>query len=127
MTNYERFREDIEKLSRLGIEIAVEKIKNKIDACSGIHCGDCLFHPDDCVNEKLQWADEEYQELEVDWSKVPVDTKIWVRDSEYEQLLPRYFAKYENDEVYAWCAGATSFSAGDEVTEWRYAKLAEEE
>lgn len=71
----------------------------------------------------------------VDWTKVPVDTKILVKDSLSDEWLPRYFAKYDEqtDVVYAWSFGATSFSiskncdAGTEVTPWLRAKLYEEE
>ena len=36
----------------------------------------------------------------------------------------RYFAKYENNKVYAWDNGATSWSAKS-ITDWQYAKLIE--
>lgn len=63
-----------------------------------------------------------------DWSKVQVDTKVWVRDGDEEQWKPRYFAKYENGKVYAWHDGATSFSAQNSKACicWKYVKLAEE-
>ena len=63
--------------------------------------------------------------LPFDWSKVPVDTPILVRDSENDEWLHRHFAKFEDDYVYAWEDGRTSWSSSDEV-DWKYAKLAEE-
>lgn len=69
---------------------------------------------------------DEYKESEVDWSKVPVDTKIYVRDYENVEWIPMYFAKYEDGRVYAWSAGGTAWSCS-ETTGWEYAKLAEEE
>lgn len=126
MTNYEYYKKDIEKLARFGIEVALKKDADKIVPCTDIACDECLFHLGTCADKKLQWADEEYAEPEVDWSKVPVDTKIWVRDSKCEEWVPRYFAKYENGVFGAWNSGATSFSAEDSVTNWKYAKLAEE-
>lgn len=64
----------------------------------------------------------------VDWSKVKVDTKILVRGNEQADWGKRYFAKYENELVYVWGCGRTSWSAFDkEVFGWKYAKLAEEE
>jgi hypothetical protein len=64
----------------------------------------------------------------VDWSKVKVDTKILVRNYEQEDWSKRYFAKYENERVFTWSRGKTSWSVCDkEVIDWNYAKLAEEE
>lgn len=69
-------------------------------------------------------------EPEVDWSKVEVDTPILVKYALNEtKWSRRYFAKYEDGEVYAWQEGATSWSIGNDnnVTCWAYAKLAEVE
>lgn len=63
----------------------------------------------------------------VDWSKVPVDTPILVRDFETSKWEKRYFAFFENGRVHAWCGGTTSWS-NENITRtisWRYAKLAE--
>ena len=62
---------------------------------------------------------EEYEEPEIDWNKVEVDTPILVKDMEYENWRKRYFAEYKNEVVYAWGNGKTS-----DVTTWNYAKLA---
>lgn len=75
------------------------------------------------VQEK-KWANSEYVEPPVDWSKVAVDTPILVRDSANLEWVKRYFAKYENGSVYAWSNGATSWS-GDGCTPWKLAKLPE--
>ena len=64
----------------------------------------------------------------IDWSKVPVDTPILVKDFKEYNWERRYFAKVENDKVYAWDGGATSWSVGNSkccFTSWRHAKLAE--
>ena len=67
----------------------------------------------------------EFEEI-VDWSKVPVDTKILVSD-DGERWTRRYFAKYENGRVYAFYDGATSFTGSNEsLLGWEYAKLYEE-
>jgi hypothetical protein len=62
----------------------------------------------------------------VDWSKIKVDTKVYVRDNAYCDWIPRYFAKYKNGIFYAWKQGATSWSAESEQFAWKYYKLAEE-
>ena len=69
----------------------------------------------------------EFEEI-VDWSKVPVDTKILVSDYDDTSVwIRRYFAKYENGIVYAFSDGLTSFTIGDAgVCGWKYAKLYEE-
>ena len=76
-------------------------------------------------------AELDFEEV-VDWSKVPVDTKILVAncDSEGEVIewKKRHFAKYENGIVYAWSDGQTSFTAelDGSCINWDYAKLYEE-
>ena len=76
--------------------------------------------------------DFDFEEV-VDWSKVPVDTKILVANfigNDYEIVWKkRYFAKYENGKIYAWCDGATSFSvdSDDLCTRWDFVKLYKEE
>ncbi len=63
-------------------------------------------------------------EPEVDWSKVPVDTPILVRNSKDDAWYKKYFAEYKNGRVYAWDGGGTSWSSVTH-TPWEYAKLAE--
>ena len=81
-----------------------------------------------CFEEKDQLIDiGEYLGV-IDWSKVPVDTPILVKDFKEYNWERRYFAKVENDKVYAWDGGATSWSVGNSkycFTSWRHAKLAE--
>ena len=63
----------------------------------------------------------------IDWSKVPVDTKILVRDSKTQSWVHRHFAEYEDGKVFAWGCGKTSFtSCMEEVDEWGYVKLYKE-
>lgn len=62
----------------------------------------------------------------VDWSNVAVDTPIFVRNSNEEVWKCRYFAMYEDGEVYAWQLGRTSWSnpiKHSPIT-WKYVKLA---
>ena len=63
----------------------------------------------------------------IDWSKVEVDTPILVRMSDEEVWKCRYFAMYEDGEVYAWQLGRTSWSnvIKNSPIAWKYAKLAE--
>ena len=127
MTNYENRREEIEPITRMGIQVAIERDTNKICTCSIIRCKNCLFYDDtkSCDEVALAWADAEYIEQEVDWSKVPVDTPVLVRDSVEFDWKKRYFAKYENGFVYTFCDGKTSWTGQDDWKSWNYAKLAE--
>lgn len=71
----------------------------------------------------MLWLDEEYEEPEVDWSKVEVDTPILVSMSG-QNWKRRHFAGYRNGTVYAFKDGATSWTINLK-TEWPYVKLAE--
>ena len=75
-----------------------------------------------CDN-KLIW-----ERKEMDWSKIPVDTKVLVRNSQDEKWECRYFAKYENGKIYTFIHGATSWSVGEpsRVIPWEEVKLAED-
>lgn len=80
---------------------------------------DMLRH---CNEQTLIWE----RKPKVDWSKVPVDTKILVSFNGKE-WYNRYFAKYDKGFIYAFENGATSWSNSRELFSWSYAKLAEEE
>lgn len=62
----------------------------------------------------------------VDWSKVKVDTPVFVRDSINEVWKCRYFAEYKDGKVYTWRDGKTSWSnvISDRPVVWGYAELA---
>lgn len=63
----------------------------------------------------------------IDWSKVAVDTPILV-SFDGCNWVKKYFAKVQNNTVYAFDNGATSWSVSNVeycVTPWIYAKLAE--
>lgn len=124
MLNKEKYAEEIVEIACSGKHIAI--ISGMPAVCVGTMCGECDFLGKPC-NEKIkEWANSEYVEPSVDWSKVPVDTPILVRDIESDEWERRYFAKYENNTVYAWEDGATSWSAVG-VCDWEYAKIAESE
>ena len=63
----------------------------------------------------------------VDWSEVPVDTPILVKQWKDDKWEKRYFAYFKDGKVYAWLCGVTSWSDDGScgTTNWRYAKLAE--
>lgn len=80
-------------------------------------------------SERMLNIEKYKEEKEVDWSKVKVDTPILVKDTEEGEWRKRHFSGFKNGKVYAWCDGATSWTADGkyDVNSWKYAKLAESE
>lgn len=128
MTNREKFAEQILDIACGGSKIAVNKATLELTSCYKLACKNCLFSFGnvDCRDAIKKWANSEYVEPPVDWSKVVVDTPILVRDNSFSKWGKRYFAKYENGIVYAWSNGTTSWS-GDRCTPWELAKLPDKE
>ena len=101
MLNREKYAEEILNIACEGHSIAM--IDGKLRQCSDASCSKCDFNSNiNCRKNVNEWANSEYVEPQVDWSKVPVDTPILVRDSESSEWKRRYFAKYKNNMVYAW-------------------------
>lgn len=71
------------------------------------------------------WLESQCKSREVDWSKIEVDTPIWVSDCGNGDWFKRHFAKYENGKVYAFEGGNTSWSDPYNLTHWEYARLAD--
>jgi hypothetical protein len=66
----------------------------------------------------------------VDWSKVPVDTKVLV-SNDGKEWSRRHFAEYKDGKVYCFNSGVTSFTVKEsyflnEKASWDYAKLYQE-
>ena len=121
MTNAEKYREEIENYSSYKFcEDFVKPKILKVADCKGTDCIKCALH-------QLLWLMDEYkEEPEVDWSKVAVDTPIFVKDRVDETWYKRHFAKFENGKVYTWRDGKTSWSSACDDISWECAKLAEE-
>lgn len=132
MTNREKYAEQILDIAVTGHPFAINR-NGEVNSCGKVPCDECIFRKNkvtdiSCGEKIKEWSEQEYVESPVDWSKVPVDTKILVRGSEDEPWLKRHFARYENNIVFAWDSGCTSYSAYgcDNVAGCKYAKLAEE-
>ena len=125
MTNKEKYADKIIEIAAIS-KLALKD--GKPVPCVSMKCSECGFYSTNysCTHNACEWLDSEYVAPPVDWSKVAVDTPILVRDSEGGRWLRRYFAKYEDNTVYAWNGGTTHWSvdSGD-VTDWKMAKLAE--
>lgn len=66
-----------------------------------------------------------WEREEIDWTKVPVNTKVLVRNSKDEEWYKRYFAEYKDGIFYTFNNGGTSWSISGK-TSWKECKLAEE-
>ena len=132
MKNKEKFEKEILEIACKGTTFGVNKNTIKPEICAifgnAIKCSDCLMHDRSktCEEKRAEWCEQEYTEdPEMDWSKIAVDTPIYVR--EYgSPWIPRHFAKFENGYVIAFLDGKTSFTTG-KTRMWEQAKLAEPE
>ena len=99
-----------------------------IKCTDALDCYDCKFYyNDDCINAFIKWVNSEYKEREIDWSKVPVDTPIYVWDNNDNRTYKRHFAGYNkvNNMIIAFDNGGTSWSSGATTTRWIHAKIKE--
>ena len=142
MLNIEKFKNELVRLGAINVNRLGFYQNGNLTDCNYTHCSNCQkvlmeqaniteeeFLKENCEENILRWLFSEYEEPEVDWSKVKVDTPILVRDYESEEWVRRYFAKFVDGKVYAWMGGATSWTADSEyrMNFWEYAKLAESE
>ena len=134
MKNREKYREQIIKAIKsretcefMNDTVIPEFIGSKTDSKCICEMGDCRA----CLIRFTLWLDEEYEEPEVDWSKVPVDTLVRVRDREDREWILRYFKGINEDgsrRIYeAWESGTTSKTADGKYLCWKYCELVEDE
>lgn len=125
MTNYEYYEDKIKPIVNLGLTFAVNTTTGGITLCDCTPCGECLFNSS-CDEEKYKWAYEEHSDSMVNWTEVPVDSRIYVKGCEKDDWQTRHFAKYSDGKIYAWQGGQTSFTSNEgEYVCWDFAKLAE--
>lgn len=94
-------------------------------------CGktDCV----DCGVALQLWFDEEYEESpkpEVDWSKVPVDTLVRVRNCENDNWRLVFFKGFGKGADYPYLTfenRQTSKTANGQFEVWKYCELVEDE
>lgn len=125
MKNKDFYKEEIFNIAITGTRVAV--VNDKPVSCADIYCAECNLsdglYCTNCRDNCVKWMNRE----SVNWTKVPVDTKILVRDCDDEQWQPRYFASFEGGKVYAWDGGTTSYTADGHQVVWEQAKLFEED
>lgn len=131
MKNREKHREEIIKAIKsretcefMNDTVIPEFIGSKTDSKCICEMGDCRA----CLIRFTLWLDEE---CEVDWSKVPVDTPVRVRDEENEEWILQYFKgvdeKSSDLRYLTWVGGATSVTARGHYTRWAFCELVEDE
>lgn len=98
MTNFEKYKKYILKW---GDEFAIDKRDNEPKRCSGDICPHCVFYQDysdvGCGSARILWLYEECHESTVDWSKIPVGTRVLVSDTG-DHWYNYYFAGVVDDE-----------------------------
>lgn len=142
MKNREKYREELmnivklESTQRSRVSTFCDFVKNNVlPNYTNEDC--CNFWCNTCTKLFAFWLDEEYEEPEkpekpeVDWSKVPVDTIVRVRDREDQDWILRYFKgigdKNSTCRYAVWGSGATSKTANGHYVYWKYCELVEDE
>lgn len=134
MTNYEHYKEQIEWITRLGRRVAMNATTGEIVCCGDTNCNECLFQGSEdanCSQKAFKWADEEYKEPEVDWSKIPFDTPV-LASMDRKKWYNFYFAGTDDfGNTYVYASGRTSWSSktlyDSDTVKVPYIKLAEVE
>ena len=75
-----------------------------------------------CFEDKDQLIDiAEYLGI-VDWSNIPVDTPVLVRDIEKDPWYHYHFSSYKNGHIFVWEKGKTSWTT-DKTELFRFTKI----
>ena len=73
------------------------------------------------VDDNVIWERDK-----VDWSKIPRDSKVYVRQNQEDEWELRYFTCYENNKFYTYSNGRTFWSDSFvDLEKWNYCELAE--
>lgn len=134
MKNREKYKNELMDVIKMKGRICGFVIEHGVFRMFGTYkesfCGEtgCV----DCATALQLWLDEEYEEPEVDWANVPVDTLVRVRDREEQEWTLMYFkgiSDYDRAHRFmTWCDGATSKTAcGGDYVRWKYCELVEDE
>lgn len=128
MTNREKYKDELVDIAINRKLVAVSR-QGEIVSCEKADCKNCIFYnrSKSCAYLVKEWSGQEYAEPPIDiWSKVAVDTPILV-SMDNDKWYKRYFADYKDGKVYAWDDGRTSWTAEQNICEWEFAKLVEQE
>ena len=128
MLNKEKYAKEIIDIACNGDSVGMRN--GILCSCDTINnCKHCDFYNEEILCEEVikEWANSEYKEREIDWSKVPVDTPIVVGDG--NNKYNRHFACFKDNKIHAWADGQTSHTTYNDykncVVDWDYAEIAE--
>lgn len=131
MLNREKFAKQIMDIALEHATVVVTKDGSSICCCGEIMCQQCMFYRSDfrCGGAFGKWLDSEHVELEIDWSKVPVDTPVLVRNNENGPFEKRYLNRAElySNLFITYPNGKTSWSSNLLSENWKFCELAREE
>lgn len=120
MKNYEKYK-----------DFVIDNIKNSVpcELAKKVYGTDkCFFRQcSECAEFVAKWLDEEYKP-NIDWSKVPVDTPVIVKERSGLERK-RHFSRYKEGCIEPFVCfndGKTSFTA-DFTTDWNNCRLAHQE
>ena len=132
MKNREKYKNELMDVIKMDGRICEFVKKHEVSQMIGkdweSYCEmDCIA----CGTALQLWLDEEYEEPEVDWDNVPVDTPVLVRNSKNEDWKLRHFKRIrdtaETHKFETWGDGMTSRTTDGIISLWRYCELAEDE
>ena len=117
MLNKEKYAKEILDIVCSGDSVALKN--GCLYPCANIACEECdLNYSHNCHKNLIEWANSEYKEHKIDWSKVPIDTPIYVWDgNNKDSKKRRYFAKYKDKKIYAFMDGTTSWTGIDDESD----------
>ena len=117
MTNKEKYKEEIFEIACKGATCACVKLDNgvlRLQQCGNTQCKACIFsnNTKECSEVFKEWLEKEAKEF--DWSKVEVDTKVFVSCNN-KTWSKAHFAFYdvENGSICVFPGGKTSFTNED--------------
>lgn len=140
MKNREKYRNELMDVIKMEGRICGFVINHGVSQTFGkdteSFCGETECQT--CPTALQLWLDEEYTEPpkpKVDWSNVPVDTLVQVRDFESDEWTLRYFKGLSSTpsayppgyDYEVWALGATSLTAEGDTERWRLCELVEDE
>lgn len=127
MTNKEKYAKEIlDVVCLTGKHPAL--VHGNIYVCINTFCERCRFGgSSNCTTQFIKWVKEEYKEPEIDWTKVPVDTKILVRDYKDASWYKAHFASYKDGKPFAFPWGRSSWTVTPSMSPiaWSYTEIAD--
>lgn len=122
MTNFEKWKDTILAITDCNDGVAVNA--GVPCRCDELSCEECDFPEKQCEKYLYKWLYAEYVEPTIDWSKVPIDTRVLVKDYEDEQWVKGHFAGVVDGKVATFGQGTSWTTMGK--LRWKFAKLADD-